>query len=55
MRMCGVSDVVVVDWNEDGSGTRPGPEADHYEAAGKECGAHLFFNAFWWIPKFCMN
>ncbi len=44
MRMCGVSDGVVVHWNEDGSGTRPGPEVDHYEAAIKECS--LAFQCF---------
>ena len=47
MGMRGVGDGSVVDWDEDGSNVRPGPEASHYEAARKECGAHLLFNAFW--------
>ncbi len=45
--MKGMSNGAVVEWNADGSCTRPGPEALHYEAARAECGAHLLFNAFW--------
>ncbi len=35
----------VVEWNEDDSCVRPGPESSHYEAGRSECGAHLLFNA----------
>ena len=29
--------------------------AVHYESQRKKAGAHLFFNAFWLIPHFCIN
>ena len=29
--------------------------AIHYESQRKKAGAHLFFNAFWLIPHFCIN
>jgi hypothetical protein len=50
-----VTDESGVDWNEDKSGTRPGPEAAHYKAARKECGAHLLFNSFWLVSNFCVH
>ena len=31
------------------------PGAIHYESQRKKAGAHLFFNAFWLIPHFCVN
>ena len=52
MRM---SSGAVVEWNTDGSCTRPGPEAIHYEAARAECGAHLLFNAFWSVSHCCIH
>ena len=45
----------VVQWNEDGSCVRPGPESIHYEAARAECGAHLLFNAFWAVANCCVH
>jgi hypothetical protein len=45
----------VVQWNEDGSGVRPGPESSHYEAARGECSAHLLFNAFWAVANCCVH
>ena len=51
----GMGDGSVVDWDEDGSNVRPGPEASHYEAARKECGAQLLFNAFGKVTYFCVH
>ena len=31
------------------------PGAIHYESQRKKAGAHLFFNAFWLIPHFCVH
>jgi hypothetical protein len=45
----------VVEWNEDGSCVRPGPESSHYEAGRSECGAHLLFNAFWTVAHCCVH
>ena len=45
----------VVEWNDDGSCVRPGPEYRHYEAGRAECGAHLLFNAFWAISHCCVH
>lgn len=44
----------IVDWGEDGSVHRPGPNSAHYEDGRKRCGAHLVFNAFWLLPQFCV-
>jgi hypothetical protein len=51
----GMGNGSVVDWDEDGSNIRPGPEADHYERARIECGASLLFNAFWRVNFFCVH
>jgi hypothetical protein len=53
--MRGVVPGSVVEWDEDGSNVRPGPNARHYESARKECGAHLLFNAFWTVQNFCVH
>jgi hypothetical protein len=45
----------VVQWNEDGSCVRPGPQSKHYEAARSECSAHLLFNAFWSVLHCCVH
>jgi hypothetical protein len=50
--VAGVVDGSVVEWDEDGSNVRPGPNASKYESVRKECGAHILPNAFWKIPKF---
>lgn len=58
LRYRGVQRVVdgsVVDWDEDGSNVRPGPNAIHYETSRKECGAHLLYNAFWAVQHFCVH
>jgi hypothetical protein len=44
----------IVDWGEDGSVHRPGPNSAHYEDGRQRCGAHLVFNAFWLLPQFCV-
>ena len=36
----------VVEWDEDGSNVRPGPNSSHYEEVRKECGAYATYNAF---------
>ncbi len=54
MRGMSESSGAVVEWNADGSCTRPGPEAIHYEAPRAECGAHLLFNAFWSVSHCCI-
>jgi hypothetical protein len=41
----GVVDGRVVEWDEDGSNVRPGPNASKYESVRKECGAHILPNA----------
>ena len=53
--MRGVVDGSVVDWDEDGSNVRPGPNASHYEAVRKDCGAHPMYNAFWALQHFCVH
>jgi hypothetical protein len=45
----------VVEWNEDGSCVRPGPESSHYEAGRSEYGAYLLFNAFWTVAHCCVH
>jgi hypothetical protein len=45
----------VVDWGDDGSTHRPGPNSAHYEDGRTRCGAHLVFNAFWMVPYFCVH
>ena len=45
----------VVEWADDGSFHRPGPNSAHYEDARTRCGAHLVFNAFWLIAHFCVH
>ena len=45
----------LVQWNEDGSCVRPGPESSHYEAGRSECNAHLLFNAFWNVANCCVH
>ncbi len=51
----GMGNGSVVDWDEDGSNIRPGPEVEHYERARTEGGAHLLFNAFWRASFFCVH
>jgi hypothetical protein len=51
----GMGPGAVVQWNDDGSNVRPGPESSHYEAARGECGAHLLFNAFWTVANCCVH
>ena len=51
--MRGVVEGSIVEWDENGSNVRPGPNASHYEAARNDCGAHLLFNAFWAVQHFC--
>jgi hypothetical protein len=53
--MRGMGPGAVVQWNQDGSHVRPGPESSHYEAARGECGAHLLFNAFWTVANCCVH
>ncbi len=50
-----LEDGPVVEWDEDGSNVRPGPNVIHYEAARKSRGAHLLNNAFWKIKNFCVQ
>ena len=45
----------IVTWDADGSNVRPGPSADKYEPARKECNSHLLFNAFWMLSFFCVH
>ena len=40
----------VVQWEEDGSDTAPGPNSSHYESVRKSVGAHLLYNAFGSCP-----
>ena len=47
--------LIILEWNEDGSCVRPGPESLHYEASRGECGAHLLFNAFWAVVNCCVH
>jgi hypothetical protein len=49
------ADGPVVEWDEDCSNVRAGPNAIHYEAARKDCGAHLLYNAFWKLKNFCVQ
>ncbi len=51
----GVVDGCFIEWDEDGSNVRPGPNKSNYESARKECGAHLLFNTFWRIKHFCVQ
>jgi hypothetical protein len=51
----GVVEGSVVEWDEDGSNVRPGPNAAMYESVRKECGAHPIFNAFWKVKNFCVQ
>ena len=44
----------VVEFGEDCSFHRPGPNSTCYEDAWPICGAHLVFNAFWLISNFQM-
>ena len=47
---------VTVEWDEDGSNVRAGPNAKHYEACRRECGAaHFMFNAFLAVQHFCAH
>ncbi len=55
LHLRGMGRGAVVQWNEDGSCVRPGPEASHYEAGRAECGAHLLFNAFWAVANCCVH
>ena len=45
----------VVQWKADGSETKPGPKAAHYESVRKTVGAHLLYNAFWLVNHFCVH
>ncbi len=45
----------IVEWNEDGSCVRPGPEYSYYKAGRAECGSHLLFNAFWGVSNCCVH
>ena len=45
----------VVQWEEDGSDTAPGPNSSHYESVRKSVGAHLLYNAFWIVNHFCVH
>lgn len=51
----GATNEPVVEWGEDGSFHRPGPNSSHYEETRTRCGAHLVFNAFWLIAHFCVH
>ena len=51
----GVVEGSVVDWDEDGSNVRPGPNKKFYDSCRKECGAHLTYNAFWEVQNFCVQ
>ena len=51
----GATDAPVVEWGEDGSFHRPGPNSSHYEIMRERCGAHLVFNAFWLVSHFCVH
>ncbi len=49
LRFTGVRGVVpggVIEWDEDGSNVRAGPNVRHYEACRKECCEHLLFMLF---------
>jgi hypothetical protein len=48
----GVVEGSVVEWDEDGSNVRSGPNSSMYESVRKECGAHPIYNAFWKIKNF---
>ena len=51
----GGSDDPVVEFGEDCSFHRPGPNSTYYEDAWPICGAHLVFNALWLISNFCVH
>ena len=53
----GVVEGSVVEWDEDGSNVRAGPNKRFYEslACRKECGAHMLPNAFWEVQNFCVQ
>ncbi len=53
--MRGVVEGSVVEWDEDGSNVRPGPNKRFYDSCRKECGAHLTYNAFWEVQNFCVQ
>ena len=48
----GGSDDPVVEFSEDSSFHRPGPNSTYYEDAWQRCGEHLVFNAFSLISNF---
>ena len=51
----GVVEGSVVEWDEDGSNVRAGPNKKFYESCRKECGAHMLPNAFWEVQNFCVQ
>ena len=51
----GVVEGSVVEWDEDGSNVRAGPNKKFYDSCRKECGAHLTYNAFWEVQRFCVQ
>ena len=51
----GVVEGSVVEWDEDGSNVRAGPNKRFYESCRKECGAHMLPNAFWEVQNFCVQ
>ena len=53
--MRGVLEGSVVEWDEDGSNVRPGPNSANYESVRKDCGAHPMYNAFWAVQHFCVQ
>ncbi len=51
----GVVEGSVVEWDEDGSNVRVGPNKKFYESCRKECGAHFTYNALWEVPSFSVK
>jgi hypothetical protein len=50
----GNDSVPVVELEDDGKSSRPGPAAKSYERSRAAAGGHLLFNAFWLVSTFCI-
>ncbi len=44
----------LVELEDDGKSSRPGPGAKYYERGRAAAGGHLLFNAFWLVSTFCI-
>jgi hypothetical protein len=44
----------LVELDDDGKSSRPGPGAKSYDLGSAAAGGHLLFNAFWLVSTFCI-